>query len=299
MERAAAATEHRVPCPACGGYIHPIASRCKHCKVDIGATKQSRRAAPLAQLPSLEAVQTFAPLAASDQESRWSKSPSPAAPFARDNIASQAVSLPTFSEELEGSGTSSKTKWWKRWPVFVIAVAVAAIVYCAYLLLTPTASSQTKRITAPPPVEMNTTPTPSPTPPPVPSAPGGSPAAPTPSLPDPWGANPFDPYSDPDGVPDDDLLPKPSTGQTQTQFAASVATKLCAKLSKCSGLPPDSCEMIATVLQSSADPSNCNVKQPAAAKCMRSIDQIRCDAGVSALPNLMQDLRACSEAFSC
>ncbi|HRC59196.1 MAG TPA: hypothetical protein PKU97_24905, partial [Kofleriaceae bacterium] len=29
------APELRMPCPFCGGLVHPIAGRCKHCKQDL------------------------------------------------------------------------------------------------------------------------------------------------------------------------------------------------------------------------------------------------------------------------
>lgn len=35
----------RVACPACGGAIHPIASRCRHCRSDL--SKAVRREAAL------------------------------------------------------------------------------------------------------------------------------------------------------------------------------------------------------------------------------------------------------------
>src|SRR5262245_25230008 len=42
----------RIPCPLCGGLIHPIAGRCKHCKGDLRALRSSRPAAA-ATLPAL------------------------------------------------------------------------------------------------------------------------------------------------------------------------------------------------------------------------------------------------------
>src|SRR4051812_23007406 len=42
----------RVPCPLCGGLIHPIAGKCKHCKGDLSALRGARPSA-VASLPSL------------------------------------------------------------------------------------------------------------------------------------------------------------------------------------------------------------------------------------------------------
>ena len=44
--------EARVLCPVCGGLIHPIAGRCKHCKTDLSAFRAQRPQAA-AQLPAL------------------------------------------------------------------------------------------------------------------------------------------------------------------------------------------------------------------------------------------------------
>ncbi|MBZ0235260.1 MAG: prepilin peptidase, partial [Deltaproteobacteria bacterium] len=48
-----AAVEPRTACPACGGQIHPIAGRCKHCKADL--TRLRNGAAPAAR-PNLVAL---------------------------------------------------------------------------------------------------------------------------------------------------------------------------------------------------------------------------------------------------
>src|SRR5665647_1711166 len=47
-------SDARIPCPLCGGLIHPIAGRCKHCKADIAALGAKRPAA-MAALPPLAA----------------------------------------------------------------------------------------------------------------------------------------------------------------------------------------------------------------------------------------------------
>ena len=44
--------EARIPCPVCGGAIHPVAGRCKHCKTDLAALRTGRPQAA-ASLPSL------------------------------------------------------------------------------------------------------------------------------------------------------------------------------------------------------------------------------------------------------
>src|SRR5262245_53151632 len=45
-------SDARVPCPLCGGLVHPIAGKCKHCKAELTGF-QSARPAASAPLPSL------------------------------------------------------------------------------------------------------------------------------------------------------------------------------------------------------------------------------------------------------
>ncbi len=46
------ARDARVPCAQCGGLVHPIAGRCKHCKADLAAARTAHAPA-LAVLPPL------------------------------------------------------------------------------------------------------------------------------------------------------------------------------------------------------------------------------------------------------
>src|SRR5258706_3388072 len=52
-----AGVESRMACPLCGGAIHPIAGRCKHCKEDLSAMRSGRPAAA-APLPALNTLNT-------------------------------------------------------------------------------------------------------------------------------------------------------------------------------------------------------------------------------------------------
>src|SRR5512138_1192485 len=58
---AAALGDARIPCPLCGGLIHPIAGKCKHCKQDLAPTRLARPSAPSA-LPSIVATNVPAAL---------------------------------------------------------------------------------------------------------------------------------------------------------------------------------------------------------------------------------------------
>jgi len=52
----------RVPCPLCGGLIHPVAGRCKHCKEDLSQFRAGRPQAA-AVLPALNGRPTPVPVA--------------------------------------------------------------------------------------------------------------------------------------------------------------------------------------------------------------------------------------------
>src|SRR3954451_24406587 len=45
-------SDGRFPCPQCGGLVHPIAGKCKHCKADLNEARGARPQAKAA-LPAL------------------------------------------------------------------------------------------------------------------------------------------------------------------------------------------------------------------------------------------------------
>src|SRR5690242_18239476 len=54
-----AAVEPRMACPACGGQVHPIAGRCKHCRADLNRLRAGGGAAaraPAVAKPALVAL---------------------------------------------------------------------------------------------------------------------------------------------------------------------------------------------------------------------------------------------------
>ena len=112
----------RIPCPLCGGLIHPIAGRCKHCKGDISTTRSSRPAAT-----ALPALQPSAP-----QANPYAPAPAPtngvngahayaikahpanahmAIPIAMRDSESQPVLPPRPTGRMQASGTSTIIIW--------------------------------------------------------------------------------------------------------------------------------------------------------------------------------------------
>jgi len=173
----------RVPCPLCGGLVHPIAGRCKHCKQDL---TQFRGTRPHAAVPLPALVAPPAP------------TPVPVAIVVTE--ASQPVLPPRVTAQ--SVAVADRRSAWRSWPSMVIALAIVAIVAAIAIMVWPDRSNDAKKALPPPPApeRMDT----SPLPPhaqltPVP------PAAP-PSQPDVW--DPPQTQRDPDVLsqdPDDDL----------------------------------------------------------------------------------------------
>jgi hypothetical protein len=92
-------TEARVPCPLCGGLIHPIAGKCKHCKADLSSYRAERPQAA-AQLPSLQNALAAAP------------PPPPAAPAAPAHTNGHApVAAPVVVATPTPAGPPAPSPW--------------------------------------------------------------------------------------------------------------------------------------------------------------------------------------------
>src|SRR5690242_1654723 len=112
------ARDARVPCPLCGGLVHPIAGRCKHCKADLGAYRAARPAAS-APLPALHPTATAGNGASG--------------PVAHAVAMPAAQTLPPRpGRAVTGQPAGSA---WRSWPVVVIVVAMMAIVAAVVLMV--------------------------------------------------------------------------------------------------------------------------------------------------------------------
>ena len=207
----------RLPCPLCGGLIHPIAGRCKHCKGDLSAIRGARPAAAAA-LPALASVKASAsgpsevpgapvttaphdglarhyagPTVAASPRSRGA-SPVVAAPPVRlvgAGTASRADSAPILPPRPTGRMQAHGTRRALRsWPLIVIAIAALAIVAAVILMMWPPAKPGAAAATGAPgrnggALEM-------PAPDRMPTDPGATTPQPRPTQPaDPW--KPADP----------------------------------------------------------------------------------------------------------
>jgi hypothetical protein len=223
----------RVPCPLCGGLIHPIAGRCKHCKGDLRSLRSTRPAVG-ATLPALNqpgpAPQTngharaavnghHAPPPAQPPQPPQPPQPAPPEPPRSLVQAVAAVApiplaihhgpveaVPILPPRPTGRFTAPPRPSWKSWPVIVIVLAVIAIVTAVVLMLFPPGGAPrddgTNHLLQPAPDRMDTNPAPAP----------ATPRQPPSTSPDPWsrrggggGADPTPPATPPPpAMPPDD-----------------------------------------------------------------------------------------------
>jgi hypothetical protein len=241
MAAASRAIEARVPCPVCGGPIHPVAGKCKHCKSDLRTLRGPRAAAP-APLPALApsrpvpvpvAESRSAPTASasaingnghaagasnghSHGRAGYTPSPSqePQLPAINYEQTGPVPVLPPRVTARHGTGTiHGKRSALRHWPVIVIVLAVVAILAAIALLVwPPPGDGATKRaspaVSGPAPDRMDTSPLPDQ---PTAKPPATKPAPPPPSDP------PADPSTDP-VLKDPWNNPKQDRSQTRPQL---------------------------------------------------------------------------------
>lgn len=315
-----APSDARVPCPLCGGLIHPIAGRCKHCKADLASYRAARPAAA-APLPALRdlppAAQTVMPHAAT------------AVPMPAPREPSRPVLPPRPT--MRGQAPVERASGWRSWPVLVIVVATIAIVIAAVLMVWPPGASDpgTRAVQPPPAPERMDTQNPGMSTPPKPSDPhadpwgGHSQAQPAPTLPvqpaptvpapvpDQPQEDPPDWQSDPDAhaqqapADPDDLLADPNARRNRLSMNGrgmvmlAMAEHLCRKMVQCGNDDLMTKNMCDTVSRSGTDvPRNC----PAATRCLQHIDQMSCASGtddLSQLTTLLTQFRDCADAVRC
>jgi hypothetical protein len=260
---AARAADVRTACPVCGGSIHPVAGRCKHCRADLVKLREHAAAHGAPGVGALPVPPPF---------------PVPTAP----------VML----------GAPPPRAWWRRWPLVVTIVAAGAIVVCIALLLTGESRSEpARRRSAVPPMDrMDTDPLPERadrTDPWQGSDQGpdrlDDPAAPDPAQPPP--RDPDSPWPPPDTPAPDTADPAP--GQTGAaapraeEFFSALTRTACRRLGSC-GMGSlggaaliDVCEQIgASVLDvdlaARLRSGHCRYDGALAAACLRAIEREPC-----------------------
>jgi hypothetical protein len=327
----AAAARHnpadaRVPCPLCGGLIHPIAGRCKHCKGDLSSLRGARPAA-MAALPSLvgdTALQapTFTHanqnghIAQARGQLRPGQPPAPApAPAPYSPVPTPAVppaGQPILPPRPTGRmvAAAPQTGWWRHWPLIVIVLAGIAIVIAVVLMALPFDRKTNEDLGVkggklPAPDRMDTAPT-------IPdrtaprsgdpwSSRGTTPDPPAPpSIDIPDDPDVLDPDIDPDIDPDDD----PGATMPRIQGTGAIALWMmrhfCDRAETCGGMNPSIRDYCTETKKwpLAKPPASCSAAQ----RCFKHIDQLSCTfdySDVTKLNAITVTLQDCVDAMSC
>jgi hypothetical protein len=268
----------------CGGLIHPVAGRCKHCKEDLSALRAGRpaAAAPLPALQGRSAVPVAVPVAEASQ--------------------------PILPPRPTGSGVAVQAprSAWKSWPALVIALAAVAIVGAVVIMVWPHHEPGSSHSLAPPPApeRMDTDPLP-------PPGAGNANGA------DPWSNNAphsqVTPRSTPDPLPAQPAQPQDDDqfgfggitggtnlglgGATSPDFMLAALGHACKKLKTC----PNADDTLNTLCDTymafpqAAPPSTC----AEAKRCLDAIDNMSCSQSGYGSPlavvNMFQD---CTKAIT-
>lgn len=323
-------------CPACGGAVHRIAGRCKHCKIDLASWRSSR-------LPGATGLGAGTAPARADGTPHPSAAAGPAAAN-HGLVKPQAwVAPPAISP--------APSSWHRRWPMVAIGIAIIAIAASLFLLLRdrdkPAArSSATSRSAGHVPEAPtdrfgmpNTMPAPGgpsardpwQTPPSPGGVPGQAPADPDDYFDD-------DPFGDPDGLndllkdldalrnnggidPNDPWTVPPPGGLTSPpgqapnlpagvpppdQFGSRVGIAACERLSAC-GLIDRAMQMSCSTIASMMNEPNvnrrlaqgeCTYNPTAAATCLRVVESIPCDGQSGDMLDTIQQISGLSDCAS-
>jgi hypothetical protein len=264
----------RVPCPLCGGLIHPVAGRCKHCKEDL-STYRSGRAPAAAALPSLNGKpQNGISLATTAGTNGHVVAAAIPLVIAKDG--SQPILPPrTTARSVPAQRTPSV---WRSWPMLVIALAVIAIVAATVIMILPQGSKHGDgKMSAPPaPERMQTNPLMpdkhSQTDPWDNSAPGGT----QPRM-------PATPPADPD---DTDLWGSGgglggglggSFGTAGANFMITALDHACKKFKSCPDVDQSSLQSVCEAVSIMPKPPKSSLSNCAAAqRCLDTIDRMSC-----------------------
>jgi hypothetical protein len=309
---ARSSADPRTACPVCGGSIHPIAGKCKHCKSDLVKLRRHQQAAtgtpPPARLPygaparppTAPAVPVPAPMNGSHS------APVAAAPVI---ISAPVAAIDPFALS---DPPPPRGAWSRSWPIVVAVIAAGAIVVSVILLLTGGNGRDHKLdhvVQSPAPDHMDT----------------------NPDLPsDPWqGANPGSggasgntmpaPVDPSQGVPVPPPPPSaPTPGQPISapppeQLTAAMFQALCARFTTCGVLDASGksqCEEFAKMIQASNPDikdqiasGQCTYDRDKASACLTALSELPCDKGQGAdigqISQLLGSVSDCSDALAC
>lgn len=311
---ARSSADPRTACPVCGGSIHPIAGKCKHCKTDLVKLRRQQQQAAGTPAPArMPYGGATAPRPATVQPvpSNGAAHPAPSAAPQPVIISAPVPAVDPYVVPLP----PPRGAWSRSWPIVVAVIAAAAIVVSVILLLTggnKDHDSKTDRVIPPPaPDRMNTDPLPSD--PWQGATPGGSagsgsssgntyPAQPAPPVP----AQP---------APPTPPSPTPQTGATAPaaeQFNGAMWQTVCERFSSCGVLDPSGkqlCDDLSKAAQYSDTDTRdrvakgeCTYDRDKAATCLNALGGLPCaqaQADLGALSKTILDARECMDVLTC
>jgi hypothetical protein len=301
----------------CGGQIHPIAGRCKHCKSDLVAYRAGRDAqAPIA-LPALghganaHGPQPTATSGAHTNGNGYAHAhvvngfapPTPMMPNPPPVLGSF---LPQAAVVASLPNARQASAWSRRWPIVVVVLAAIAIVVSIVMLVMPdkkeNAGKPVKR-GGPAPERMDTNPT-NPTTPSIPNQQGAVPPD------DPWGAAPSIPDPPPPPPPGDPLDPQfPGGGTSGTaapaakDFPKAMLTTMCDRMVSCGATSQvkQMCRQVEDMLDGQTASACQRYDRDKAGQCISALSKFPCSTAgagfdIDQLAQLATGIPACVEA---
>jgi hypothetical protein len=276
----------RVPCPLCGGLVHPLAGKCKHCKAELAEARGARPQAAAA-LPALSA--------GGPRRADGTPVPTPVKAIAAA-AAAQPILPPRTTTRLPA--TAPKSSLLRNWPVVVIILAGLAIAAAVVIMIWPAsqhAKADTRLPPPPAPDRMSTDPL----------APQGSLTPPAPPD-DPWAQPapraPTAPKPNPRSPPDDPQDPlKGMSSRAVMMF--NVLVHACDRMTACGNSQlADNDDTCAGLSSMSAVMPAMTPTCPAATRCLRRIDELDCNTTLSNpkdVLSLILTLSDCVDAQRC
>ena len=311
--RPSALDDGRVPCPLCGGLVHPVAGRCKHCKQDLAPLRTGRHAAHT-PLPSLDGRDVDGRGVAGREMRETPEvlaihepiAPNPI-PVPRPALGSGPVLPPRVTGRSQA--VEADRSAWKSWPMLVIVLASAAIIVALVMMVWPPSNADAGKrgvVQPPAPERMNTDPLP-------PAGAGNANGA------DPWGGHsqadpapqprvtpdplPPAPLPDNQSAPKQDPFDDPfasgnglGIGARSTDVMFAAMEHACTRAKSC----PNSDDTLTSICDSLALlPHNAAPNCDAAKRCFDAIDKLDCDAGLSSSPiGVVTTVSDCTKALT-
>jgi hypothetical protein len=315
-------SDGRVPCPVCGGLIHPVAGRCKHCKQDLSQYRAGRPAAA-ATLPALQQAGKSGPVPQPipNTPTGPSGATGPATSgsngthtngYAPPAAVPQPISVAALAAEpsqpilpprttMTGIPKQGGPSVWRSWPTMVIIIAMLAIGTAVVLMMWPKGKDKPKHALEPPPApeRMDTDPL--------------APAAP-PSGADPWGgggghtqvlppqAPPLAPDTvDPYAAPSDPYNQPSPYAPSVASFKELAMSRMCQRLVTCLDRNQMSLDDPSLLTDSCAlwnQPAGAQTSCAVGRRCLERIDAFDCSKGSASILSVLLTIDDCTDAIN-